>query len=475
MRLSIPALSCILALTAAIQCYAASRPNILFLFSDDQRADTIHALGNDGIKTPTLDLLVNKGTTFNRAYCMGANQGAVCVPSRAMLMSGRTLFRVNEQLKNQPTWPEQFSAAGYHTFITGKWHNGGESALRSFQKGKAVFLGGMNDPYTIPIQDISNEHTFINKRVQTEHAVQIFADAAIEFLQQEKSSDAPFLCYVAFNAPHDPRIAPETYHARFKSNQPPVPKNFLPQHPFNNGAMVLRDEELAPWPRTETVVREHLADYYAYVEYLDDQLARILEALNSTGKADNTIIVFSSDHGLAIGSHGLFGKQNLYDHSMRAPLLISGPGLQRQKQSDALCYLLDIFPTLGELTEIPAPMGSEGQSLAPILKGEPFKGRDAILTSYTKVQRAIREDRWKLIVYPQINKLQLFDLANDPSELHDLSKDPKHTPEVDRLLARLKQLQNDAGDTQSLTTEAPGEEAFDFTKVKRSTKPKAAE
>lgn len=166
------------------------------------------------------------GTAFTRAYCMGAQQGAVCVPSRAMLMSGRTLFRVSESLKNQTTWPEAFGQAGYSTFITGKWHNGGESVLRSFQQGRAVFLGGMGNPYKLPLQDISADRQFENKRFSSEHSVKLFADAAIGFLQNQKASQ-PFLCYVAFNCPHDPRVAPTPYHERYNTNKPPSPANFL--------------------------------------------------------------------------------------------------------------------------------------------------------------------------------------------------------------------------------------------------------
>jgi arylsulfatase A-like enzyme len=134
---------------------AAKKPNVLFLFSDDQRADTIAALGNKHIQTPNLDRLVRQGTAFTRAYCMGAQQGAVCVPSRAMLMSGRTLFRVSPTLKGQGTWPEVFGKAGYSTFMTGKWHNGPEAARRSFAQGKAVFSCGMGDPYMLPVQDFN--------------------------------------------------------------------------------------------------------------------------------------------------------------------------------------------------------------------------------------------------------------------------------------------------------------------------------
>ena len=142
-----------------LKASAADRPDILFLLSDDQRASTIQALGNPNIRTPTVDRLVARGTAFERAYCMGAKKGAVCVPSRAMPRSGRTLFRVKENLAAQETWPEQFAAGGYRTFMTGKWHNGGEAALRSFQEGKAVFLGGINDPRTLLPNTISASRT----------------------------------------------------------------------------------------------------------------------------------------------------------------------------------------------------------------------------------------------------------------------------------------------------------------------------
>lgn len=452
---------------------AQKQPNVLFLFSDDQRADTIAALGNAHIRTPALDRLVQSGTTFTQAYCMGSNQGAVCVPSRAMLMSGRTLFRVQEQLKGQTTWPEMFARAGYSTFATGKWHNGPESLLRSFQQGRHLFLGGMGDPYKLAVQDMTPEHKLSGKQPGSEHSIKLFADAAVEFLQGRKEGAGPFLCYVAFNAPHDPRVAPKSWHERFKDDKPPLPPDFLPQHPFDNGAMMLRDEELAPWPRTPEIVREHLADYYAAIEHMDAQIGRVLEALKASGEYDNTIVVFSSDHGLAIGSHGLFGKQNLYDHSMHSPLIMSGPGIPAGQRSAALCYLLDIFPTLGELTGVSAPEGSEGRTLGPVLRGQTDKLRLALLTSYTQVQRAVRDDRWKLIAYPRINRMQLFDLSSDPHELKDLSADPAHAADRTHMTELLAKLQAEAGDTQPLTSAAPEPEAFDFSQAKRSAGAKA--
>jgi arylsulfatase A-like enzyme len=460
-------LALLLCATACLNSVVAQRrPNILFLFSDDQRADTIAALGNRHITTPMLDRLVNEGTTFTRAYCMGAQQGAVCVPSRAMLMSGKTLFRIKENLAGETTWPQVFAQNGYNTFGIGKWHNQPPSFVNTFAEGKAVFFGGMHDPYTIPVQDLNDDHKLGDKRNSDRHATQLFADTAIEFLQKQ-TSDKPFALYVAFTLPHDPRTAPPEYRAQYDAAKLPLPANFLPQHPFNNGELTVRDEKLAPWPRTPETVREHLADYYACVTYLDAQIGRILAALKQTGQYDNTIIVFASDHGLAIGSHGLFGKQNLYEHSMNAPLILAGPGVPKNKRSEAFAYLLDLFPTLCDLASLKTPSSVEGLSLAPVLAGKQKTRRRALFTAYRNVQRAVRDDRWKLIVYPQINHTQLFDLRHDPAETRDLARDPKFAKQVEKMTTLLQQKQAEAGDTQPLRVAQPQPAAFDFTNIKR--------
>lgn len=280
---------------------------------------------------------------------------------------------------------------------------------------------------------------------------------------------------MAFNGPHDPRVAPQEYRTRFDGHEPPAPANFLPVHPFDNGEMTVRDEALAPWPRSPEIVRQHLADYYACIEFMDAQIARIFAALKASGQWEKTIVVFASDHGLAIGSHGLFGKQNLYEHSMRAPLLLAGPGILPGRQSEALCYLTDIFPTLGALAGVPAPEGSEGRSLAPVLAGKAGTPREAILTAYAKVQRAVRDDRWKLIVYPQIHKTQLFDLKADPLEMRDLAADPQQAAEVERMTALLRREQEAAGDTQPLKSATPQPATFDFSQGRRKGKTGAGE
>ena len=441
------------------------RPNVLFLFTDDQRADTIAALGNMHIKTPNLDKLVARGTAFRRAYCMGAMQGAVCVPSRAMVLSGRTLFKINDNLKGIPTWPEMFARMGYRTFMTGKWHNQPASVLAAFSTGKNIFFGGMGDPYTLPVADITPKRTLTEKKLSGKHSCELFADSAIEFIKEQKGADKPFVAYVAFNGPHDPRKAPKEYHALYDKNPPPVPANFLPLHPFNSGDLTVRDEKLAPWPRTPDVVRQHLADYYAYITFVDAQVGRILDALRDAGLEDDTIIVFASDSGLAVGSHGLFGKQSVYDHSMRAPMIFAGPGVPKGKTSDAFCYLLDIFPTVGGLAGVAGPQGSEGKNLVPVMKGDVKEVRDSIFLAYRHFQRSVREDRFKIIVYPHINKTVLFDLENDSHEIKDLARDPAHAKTIERLTTKLKDWQMKLGDKQPLRSEKPQPMEFDFSKV----------
>jgi arylsulfatase A-like enzyme len=339
--------------------------------------------------------------------------------------------------------------------------------LAAFTDGKTIFLGGMGDPYALPVVDLTEEHKLTDKKNTTKHSCEQFADSAIEFIKKQKGSDKPFVAYVAFNGPHDPRTAPKEYHALYEKKKPPLPPNFLPVHPFNNGDMVVRDEQLAPWPRTPEVVRQHLADYYAYITFVDAQVGRILEALREAGLDENTIIVFASDHGLAIGSHGLFGKQNLYDHSMHAPLIFAGPGIPHGKQSDALVYLLDIFPTLGDLAKVEGPKGSEGKSLVPIMKGDAKQVRDSAFTAYRQFGRAVRDERWHLIVYPHINKTQLFDLKSDPHETKDLAGDAKFAKEVERLTTKLKDWQKELGDAQPLKSEKPLPLEFEFPKEKK--------
>jgi arylsulfatase A-like enzyme len=442
-------------LALAAPARAAERPNVVVLVADDQQADAVAALGNPVVKTPNLDKLVASGFTFTRAYCMGSTVPAVCQPSRAMFLSGRSLFHAPLQLQGVPLWPEIMAKAGYDTYGVGKWHNGPASYARAFQNGGPVFFGGMSDQRKVPVFDYdpSGKYEKKNQKIADGFSTEVFADAAVKFLKGRKS-DRPFFLYVAFTSPHDPRTPPKAFADLYDPKKIPLPRNFLPVHPFNNGEMTVRDEQLAPWPRTGAEVQRHIADYYGMVSHLDDQVGRILQALDDAGRTKDTIVVYFSDHGLALGRHGLFGKQNLYEHSMRAPLILAGPGVPKGR-SDALCYLFDLFPTVCELTGVAAPESVEGKSLTPVMQGKKDAVRGAIFGAYRDVQRSICTERWKLIRYIQINKTQLFDLKEDPDERNDLSGDPKQATRVKELTALLEQQQKGLGDKQPLTTDRP--------------------
>jgi len=430
-------------------------PNILFLFADDQRADTISAFGNPAIKTPNLDLLVERGFSFRTNYNMGSQQGAVCVPSRAMVNSGLDLFGVSTDLTGARTLPEILGENGYTTFATGKWHNKRPSWLRSFQRGRSIFFDGMSDHTKVPIEDLLSDGVLGNQRVGERFSSELFANAVIEFLRTY-NDDAPFYAYVPFTAPHDPRQPPSEFRQLYYQNPPPLPDNFMPQHPFDLGPHTTgRDERLAAWPRDTNTIIEQLCEYYGMITHLDSQIGRILEALEQTGQADNTVIVYAADHGLALGSHGLLGKQNLYEHSQLCPLIFVGPGIPENRSSEALTYLFDIFPTVLTLADIDPIQGIDGKDLSPIWLGEKDKVRDSVFLAYMDEMRAVRDDRYKLIRYPQLNHTQLFDLKADSGELNNLASDPAQIERIETLMDLMRNWQDRLGDTLPLTIDSP--------------------
>ena len=212
--------------------------------------------------------------------------------------------------------------------------------------------------------------------------------------------------------------------------------------------------------RTEQAVRQHLFDYYAMISHMDHQIGRIFAALEESGEWDRTVIAFSSDHGLAIGSHGLFGKQNVYEDGMKPPLVFRGPGVA-QGESDAFAYLFDIYPTLCDLAGVDVPEGLDGRSLAPVIRGETDGVRDTVFLAYRDVQRAVRHGDWKLIRYPQVDMTQLFNLADDPHELHNLADDPAQAARVQDMRARLSREQQLSDDELPLKVDDPKPAAVD--------------
>lgn len=437
------------------------RPSFLILFSDDQRADTIRAWGNPHIQTPTLDRLVDEGFSFRTNYCFGGNSAAVCVPSRAMLNTGRTWLRTKNDMSDAVVLPELLRRNGYETFAVGKWHNRRESLLRGFSDGKNVMLGGMSDHTRVPLVDVV-DGALTEKRIGDGFSSKLFADAAVEFLSSYDGEDS-FYCYVAFTAPHDPRQSPPDCRESYYAARPPLPPNFLSQLPFDHGYLRIRDETLAGWPRTESVIRDQLAEYYGMITHLDQQVGRVLAALRDSPRADSTYVIYASDHGLAMGSHGLLGKQNVYEHSMRCPLILVGPGIPAGQSTQAFTYLFDVFPTVCGLAEVAPPADLDGVDLAGLWRGERETVRDSVFLPFRSEMRAVRDERWKLIRYPKIDHTELFDLQADPHETRNLAAEPEGAAQVERLTELLRDWQARTGDRLPLVVDDPQPKAVDLT------------
>jgi len=436
-------------------------PNFVFLLADDMRPDAIGAFSHPVLRTPHLDSLVREGTTFTRAVA----GYPICHVSRAEMLTGCTAFRSGVQYRGTKLdpklalWPETLRRAGYATWYSGKWHTDGQPKQRGYTGTRALYSSGGGGGKT-PLPDHAGRPatgyvgwTFKTDDGQVEldkgvgltpDTDRFIADGAVEVIRRKPAQ--PFFLHVNFTGPHDPRIWPRGYEHRYAPKQIPLPKNFTPKHPFDHGNAKGRDEVLLPVPRPPDEVRAELAVYYAVIAHLDEQVGRILAALKETGQLDNTVVIFSSDQGLAVGSHGLFGKQNLYEHTFRVPLLLRGPGIPRGQRVEAACYLRDLFPTTCELAGIAIPDTVQGRSLAPILSGKAKSVHPHIIGYFTNTQRAIRDDRWKLIWYPQAKREQLFDLTSDPDELRDLSSEPRHAGKVTELKAKLETWLKENGD-----------------------------
>lgn len=446
------------------------KPNILFIFADDQRADALGCAGNPYINTPNIDALAKNGTRFTNNYVMGGHHGAICAPSRAMLMSGKSLYHVYDKLEGVYTMPQHFAEqGGYQTFGTGKWHNGASAFEASFQQGKNVFIGGMSDHFNVPCRDLIDGK--LNDPVKKTFSTDLFTDAATGFINEyaKGTKESPFFCYLSFTAPHDPRSPREDHIGMYNPDGIPLPGNFKPFHPFEFENFGIRDETLAPWPRTITDVRASLADYYALITHIDDRIGELVKLLKEEGLYENTIIVYAADNGLAIGSHGLLGKQNLYEHSTKVPLILTGPGIPRGETSDALVYLYDIFPSLSNLAGLPKPEGIDGEDFTPMINGK-AAGRSSLFTTYRSTVRAVRTKEWKMIRYPDRDYTQLFNLKEDPLELRNLSEDQTYSEKVTEMTQLMEDWQKKVDDTAPLTADKILPLEYDMEELERTRK-----
>lgn len=477
---------------------AKTQPNVLIIYTDDHRYTGVHALGKQAVKTPHLDRLAHTGVAFTNAYLMGSFSGATCIPSRAMLHTGRNLFQLEGNGYNMPpehtTMGEAFMGAGYSAHFVGKWHQDMKSLARSFHSGGKVSGKPryLVDQYRMPFSDWQSDGNYrpencyllqygkqgkVYRRPLTKddkrgptgtektgpHVSEVLADEAADFIQAYDKQQ-PFFMYLAFPTPHDPRQAPRTYQAMYPVNSIELPPSYMSQHPFDNGHIVLRDEKLAPWPRSPQIARQHLAEYYAIITHLDAQIGRVIAALKTKGLYDNTIIVMAGDSGLAVGNHGLLGKQSVYDEDgIHVPFIISGGLVKKEnrgRREEALCYIHDIMPTVCELAGIPIPETVSVKSLVPVIHDKTNRIREYTYHAYRQHQRALRKGDYKLIEYvraPDSDKArgafvagsrvtQLFNIAQDPWETFNLADFPEYQEMVSSLRAAMKEKAIELGD-----------------------------
>lgn len=450
------------------------RPNILFILTDDQQFDAVGALGNEQIQTPQLDRLVQEGVTFSRAYIMGGDRPAVCCPSRAMIHTGRSLYRTGCTSEGHipegvETMAETFRNAGYRTFATGKQHNGPSAIARGFTDADKLLFAGMGHHMGLHVHDFDpiGEYKREQGEVVPQFSSEMFTNAALNCLNT-KQVDTPFFMYLAYTVPHDPIMAPAEFMDLYDPRLIRLHPTFQPSHPIDGSTdgdrvrpMQSCDEceadaviKYHQWPIDEAEMRTLVGGYYAMITHLDAQIGRIRAKLEELGEWENTIIVFTSDNGIAMGRHGCYHKQTSHDHDAHVPLILCGPGLPRGEEQDAMVYLYDLYPTLCDLADIQTPESVEGKSLMKLLVGEVKTHRDVLYHAYVQNWRAVYDGRYRFLLYigqdeaggPIVLRKLLYDVKADPMETTDLSAEPSYVDELTRLEALLIELRDRVGD-----------------------------
>lgn len=412
---------------------ATRRPNFLFIIVDDQSPFDLQIYNpRSELQTPTLLRLAQEGIVFDAAYIMGSFVSAVCTPSRYMIKSGRTLWHLPNAPEGdircppnleQHTIAAVFNRAGYKTMRTGKPGN-------SYEEAKQMFT----------VRRDSKGRSGTEPEGSAWHAQQV-----LDYLEERaRAGDRdPFLIYFGFSHPHDPRNGTPELLAKYGAvnhtdpnslppanpKQPKLPLNYLPAHPFPTTLLPdQRDETRVSgvWTnRDERTIRNELGRHFACSENIDIQIGRVLDKLKAMGELENTYIFYTADNGIAVGRHGLMGKQNFYEHSWRVPFIAKGPGIPPGSRVQGNLYLLDVLATLCDLAGIAPPPTNEGISFRPVLEGKQNIIREVLYGVHcggTKPGiRCVRRGDWKLIEYDGDNGAArhtlLFNLKDNPDEL----------------------------------------------------------
>ncbi|HET6329095.1 MAG TPA: sulfatase-like hydrolase/transferase [Planctomycetaceae bacterium] len=449
--------------TAPVFAAPPKRLNVLWICADDHAAYVLGAYGNRRVQTPNLDRLAAGGMRFDRAFC----NSPVCTASRQSFITGRYPRTLGVTQLNTPlpagdvTLAELLGQAGYQTAAFGKMHfnsrltHGFEKRLdlEDFASGLAA-RGATKIARDVPVQPRwrpfkdpariwLNAATLPVGAVDADMSGTYFATQAGQFLNEARNK--PFFLFVSFYEPHSPFNFPIEHRGRFDPKQ------------FDVASVEQSDEWQIPAVFRDLTPREKqgiAAAYYTSVAFLDQNVGRVLAALEKSGQADNTLVIYTGDHGYLLGQHGRFEKHCSYEEAIRAPLLIRCPGQVRAGSSTgALVEFIDILPTVLDFCGVPTPANIQGRSLRSVLTGRTATHRPQVFVEYApNDEAAVRDDQWKLIYERGQRrrtdgydtglplpgrKIRLYDVATDPSELTDVAARPENRDRVQRMLALL--------------------------------------
>jgi arylsulfatase A-like enzyme len=483
-----------LAVSAPAQQRAA-RPNIIYIMTDDHAAHAISAYGSRVNKTPHMDRLAREGALLTNVFATNS----ICTPSRAAILTGQyshingvTVF--NRFDSSRMTIARRLQQAGYHTAMIGKWHLGSDPA--GFDHWE--ILPGQGAYRNPVLYTATSEKTYTGR-----YATEVITDLAIDFLEK-RARDKPFFLMMHHKAPHRPWEPSDAERARFANQRIPEPITLWDSYATRTDALhenrqrvaadlTNRDLKIEPppglagadltkWntskPDSVSIVRDgttvtltgealtrwkyqrYMQDYLATVQSVDDSVGRVLAFLDKAGLARNTMVVYTSDQGFFLGDHGMFDKRFMYEESIRMPFLVRWPAaIKPGTKSDAIALNVDFAPTFLEVSGLPASTEMQGRSLLPVLRGRaPADWRTSMYYRYyhdpgdhnTRVHYGVRTRTHKLIYFWKKDQWELFDLVNDPHELHNLYGQPGQETLTATLKAELARLKREVRDDDQL-------------------------
>jgi len=437
----------LLAGSAAALVQQKHKLNVLFFAVDDLNT----RLGCYGapVRSPNIDALANRGVRFERAYC----QYPLCNPTRSSLLSGRrppttgimenlTWFR--KRMPDVVTLPQHFRASGYVTAQTGKIFHGGLDDDRAWEIGgtKLAEPKPRTPAEQAERQKQADRWVAVEGEGESQPDYRI-ATRAVELLEQLTKQDKPFFLAVGFHKPHVPLIAPKKYFDLYDAEKIELPVYYAPKPTGEPPAYRPNFDLFIKRDATPELARQGIAAYYAATSFMDAQLGRVLKTLDRLGLPDNTVISLFGDHGWHLGEKGMWSKMTLFEVSLRAPLVVSVPGLRSAGEASARpVEFVDLYPTLVEACGLLMPQGLEGRSLMPLLHRSSAKWDKPALSYLRRGQVlgvSVRTERYRYTEWDEGHKgAELYDHDRDPHEAYNLAQDPKHAKTVAKLKALLR-------------------------------------